>query len=82
MLLQAGYVVKAFVNPSICLDHLESLELEIITSDLNSSQLPQLIQKCQFLFHLATHYGAKVDVGLNQIDVRDISQGHFVLFVI
>ncbi|MBW4534628.1 MAG: NAD-dependent epimerase/dehydratase family protein [Pleurocapsa minor HA4230-MV1] len=56
LLLQQGYEVRALVRNGSCLDNLQSLDLEIVTGDLNSSNLSQLISGCQVLFHVAAQY--------------------------
>lgn len=56
LLLQQGYEVRALVRKGSCLDNLQSLDLEIVTGDLNSSNLSQLISGCQVLFHVAAQY--------------------------
>jgi dihydroflavonol-4-reductase len=56
LLLRQGYEVRALVrNPSF-LDNLQSLEIEIVTGDLNSSDLSSLMSGCQVLFHVAAQY--------------------------
>lgn len=56
LLLQQGYEVRALVRNGSCLDNLQSLDLEIVTGDLNSSNLSQLMSGCQVLFHVAAQY--------------------------
>lgn len=56
LLLQQGYEVRALVRNSSCLDNLQSLDLEIVTGDLNSSNLSALMSGCQVLFHVAAQY--------------------------
>ncbi|HEY9770496.1 MAG TPA: hopanoid-associated sugar epimerase [Coleofasciculaceae cyanobacterium] len=56
LLLQQGYEVRALVRGSSCLKNLESLDLEIVQGDLNSSNLTQQMSGCQVLFHVAAQY--------------------------
>jgi dihydroflavonol-4-reductase len=56
LLLQQGYEVKALVRSQSSLDNLKSLEIEIVTGDLNSSNLAQQMSGCQVLFHVAAQY--------------------------
>ena len=56
LLLQQGYEVRALVRNSSNLDNLKSLDLELVTGDLNSSELSQLMSGCQVLFHVAAQY--------------------------
>ena len=56
LLVQQGYAVKVLVRPSSCLDNLQNLDVEIVQGDLNDSQLWQLMEGCQALFHVAAHY--------------------------
>jgi dihydroflavonol-4-reductase len=56
LLLQQGYEVRALVRNSSSLDNLQSLEIEIVTGDLNSSNLSRLMSGCQVLFHVAAQY--------------------------
>jgi dihydroflavonol-4-reductase len=56
LLLQQGYEVKALVRHHSSLDNLQSLDVEIVTGDLNSSDLSQLMSGCQVLFHVAAQY--------------------------
>lgn len=56
LLLQQGYQVRALVRNNSSLVNLKSLDLEIVTGDLNSSQLTQQMTGCQVLFHVAAQY--------------------------
>ncbi len=56
LLLQQGYEVRALVRNSSSLDNLKSLDLEIVTGDLNSGELSQQMSGCQVLFHVAAQY--------------------------
>jgi dihydroflavonol-4-reductase len=56
LLLQQGYEVRALVRSQSSLDNLKSLEIEIVTGDLNSSNLAQQMSGCQVLFHVAAQY--------------------------
>ena len=56
LLLQQGYEVRALVRRSSCLDNLQSLDVEIVEGDLNSSELTQQMSGCQVLFHVAAQY--------------------------
>lgn len=56
LLLQQGYQVRALVRNSSSLDNLKSLDLEIVTGDLNSSELTQQMSGCQVLFQVAAQY--------------------------
>ena len=56
LLLQQGNEVKALVRNSSSLSNLESLDLEIVTGDLNSSELSKQMSGCQVLFHVAAQY--------------------------
>lgn len=56
LLLQRGHAVRALVRSRSCLDNLQSLDLEIVTGDLNSSDLAQQMFGCQVLFHVAAQY--------------------------
>ena len=56
LLLQQGYEVRALVRSSSCLDNLQSLDVEIVEGDLNSSELTQQMSGCQVLFHVAAQY--------------------------
>ncbi len=56
LLLQQGYEVRALVRGSSCLKNLESLDLEIVQGDLNSSNLSAQMSGCQVLFHVAAQY--------------------------
>jgi dihydroflavonol-4-reductase len=56
LLLHQGYEVRALVRSQSSLDNLKSLEIEIVTGDLNSSNLAQQMSGCQVLFHVAAQY--------------------------
>lgn len=56
LLLQQGYQVKALVRRNSCLDNLRSLDVELITGDLNDPNLSLQMQDCQVLFHVAACY--------------------------
>ncbi|ELR98930.1 hopanoid-associated sugar epimerase [Gloeocapsa sp. PCC 73106] len=56
LLLNQGYSVKALVRPQSRLDNLKGLDVEIVTGDLNSPNLADLMQDCRVLFHVAAHY--------------------------
>ena len=56
LLLQQGHEVRALVRQSSCLDNLQSLDVEIVEGDLNSSELTQQMSGCQVLFHVAAQY--------------------------
>ena len=56
LLLKQGYRVRVLVRPTSKLDNLDSLDVEIVTGDLNDSDLGQKMQGCQALFHVAAHY--------------------------
>jgi dihydroflavonol-4-reductase len=56
LLLQQGYDVKALVRPDSYLDNLQTLDLEIVSSDLNNPDLSSQMQDCQVLFHVAACY--------------------------
>jgi dihydroflavonol-4-reductase len=56
LLLLQGYEVKALVRHHSCLDNLQSLDVEIVTGDLNSSNLSSQMSGCQVLFHVAAQY--------------------------
>lgn len=56
LLLQQGYEVRALVRKNSNLDNLKSLDVEIVTGDLNSSDLSQQMSGCQVLFHVAAQY--------------------------
>ena len=55
-LLEEGYLVRALVRPTSSLSNLKNLDIEIVTGDLNSSNLYQQMQGCQVLFHVAACY--------------------------
>ena len=56
LLLQQGQEVRALVRHSSNLDNLKSLNIELVTGDLNSSELSNLMSGCQVLFHVAAQY--------------------------
>jgi dihydroflavonol-4-reductase len=56
LLLRQGYEVKALVRPHSSLDNLQSLDVEIVTGDLNNSDLSTQMSGCQVLFHVAAQY--------------------------
>ncbi|NJL52783.1 MAG: NAD-dependent epimerase/dehydratase family protein [Hydrococcus sp. SU_1_0] len=56
LLLQQGYEVRALVRNSSSLDNLKSLDVEIVTGDLNSSDLSTQMSGCKVLFHVAAQY--------------------------
>ena len=56
LLLQQGYEVRALVRKNSALDNLKSLDVEIVTGDLNSRELSQQMSGCQVLFHVAAQY--------------------------
>ncbi|MEM8720356.1 MAG: hopanoid-associated sugar epimerase [Cyanobacteria bacterium P01_G01_bin.39] len=56
LLLKQGYQVRALVRNSSSLDNLKLLDVEIVTGDLNSSELSQQMSGCQVLFHVAAQY--------------------------
>ena len=56
LLLQQGDEVKALVRHSSSLSNLKSLDLEIVTGDLNGSKLSEQMSGCQVLFHVAAQY--------------------------
>ena len=56
LLLQQGYEVRALVRKNSVLDNLKSLDVEIVTGDLNNSDLSQQMSGCQVLFHVAAQY--------------------------
>jgi len=56
LLLKQGYTIRVLVRPTSKLDNLESLDVEIITGDLNEGNLKQKMQGCRALFHVAAHY--------------------------
>ena len=56
LLLQQGYEVRALVRPTSSLVNLQSLDLEIVEGDLNSSELTQQMSGCLVLFHVAAQY--------------------------
>ncbi|MFM2314136.1 MAG: hypothetical protein RLZZ04_3412 [Cyanobacteriota bacterium] len=56
LLLRQGYEVRALVRHHSSLDNLQSLDVEIVTGDLNSSDLSTQMSDCQVLFHVAAQY--------------------------
>ena len=56
LLLQQGFGVRALVRSSSSLANLESLDIEIVKGDLNSSNLSQQMSGCRVLFHVAAQY--------------------------
>ena len=54
-LLQQGYEVRALVRNGSNLDNLKSLDVELVTGDLNSD-LSRSMSGCQVLFHVAAQY--------------------------
>ena len=54
-LLQQGYEVRALVRNGSNLDNLKSLDIELVTGDLNSD-LSRSMSGCQVLFHVAAQY--------------------------
>jgi dihydroflavonol-4-reductase len=56
LLLLQGYEVKALVRHHSSLDNLQSLNVEIVTGDLNSNDLSTQMSGCQVLFHVAAQY--------------------------
>ena len=56
LLLKQGYTVRVLVRPGSKLDNLDSLDVEIITGDLNDWDLRRKMQGCRVLFHVAAHY--------------------------
>jgi dihydroflavonol-4-reductase len=56
LLLHQGYEVRALVRHHSSLDNLQSLDVEIVTGDLNSSDLSTQMSGCQVLFHVAAQY--------------------------
>lgn len=72
LLLRQGYQVRALVRPGSNLDNLKSLDVELVTGELNSRDLEQQMQGCQVLFHVAAQYS------LWQAD-RDLLYGSNVL---
>jgi dihydroflavonol-4-reductase len=56
LLLHQGYEVKTLVRHHSSLDNLKSLDVEIVTGDLNSSDLSTQMSGCQVLFHVAAQY--------------------------
>lgn len=56
LLLQEGYRVRALVRPNSALDNLQGLDVEQVNGYLNDPDLDQVMQGCQYLFHVAAHY--------------------------
>jgi dihydroflavonol-4-reductase len=56
LLLHQGYEVRTLVRHHSSLDNLQSLDVEIVTGDLNSSDLSTQMSGCQVLFHVAAQY--------------------------
>src|SRR6478672_271714 len=56
LLVQQGYAVRSLVRPTSQLDNLRSLDVEVVSGDLNDPDLWQQMVGCQFLFHVAAHY--------------------------
>lgn len=56
LLLEQGYTVRALVRPNSPLDNLRGLPLEIVSGDLNGSNLAEQMQGCRVLFHVAALY--------------------------
>ncbi|MEO0846354.1 MAG: hopanoid-associated sugar epimerase [Cyanobacteria bacterium J06648_1] len=56
LLLQRGYEVKVLVRRGSNTENLQSLDLEIVTGDLNSQDLATLMSDCEVLFHVAAQY--------------------------
>lgn len=56
LLLAEGYNVKALVRPNSNLNNLQNLDIELITGNLNDSDLDVKMQGCEVLFHVAAHY--------------------------
>ena len=56
LLLQQEYQVRALVRSSSSLANLQSLDIEIVKGNLNSSELTQQMSGCQVLFHVAAQY--------------------------
>ena len=56
LLLQQGHQVRALVRNSSNLNNLKSLNIELVTGDLNSRELADLMSGCQVLFHVAAQY--------------------------
>lgn len=56
LLLQDGYKVRALVRPSSCLNNLQNLDIEIVTGDLNDTNLADKIKGSNILFHVAALY--------------------------
>jgi dihydroflavonol-4-reductase len=57
LLTLQGYSVRALVRHNSNINNLKNLHnLEIITGDLNDSNLSEKIAGCKYLFHVAAHY--------------------------
>ncbi|NET01902.1 MAG: NAD-dependent epimerase/dehydratase family protein [Sphaerospermopsis sp. SIO1G1] len=55
-LLQAGYQVTALARGNSNLKNLKGLEIDIVKSDLNDSNIVDKMRGCNYLFHVAAHY--------------------------
>ena len=55
LLLQQGHEVRALVRNSSNLNNLKSLDIELVTGDLNED-LSQAMSGCEVLFHVAAQY--------------------------
>ncbi|MEA5572432.1 hopanoid-associated sugar epimerase [Calothrix sp. UHCC 0171] len=57
LLTSENYFVSALVRPDSNINNLKNIQnLEIMTGDLNDSNLWEKITGCQYLFHVAAHY--------------------------
>jgi len=56
LLLQQGHRVRVLVRPQSSQRNLAGLAVECVTGDLFSPELPQYLQGCDVLFHVAAHY--------------------------
>ncbi|BAU09905.1 sugar epimerase [Leptolyngbya sp. NIES-3755] len=56
LLLEQDWEVRCLVRPNSRLENLQGLAVEIVQGDLTDEQLPELMQGCQILFHVAAHY--------------------------
>jgi dihydroflavonol-4-reductase len=56
LLLAEGYQVRVLVRPTSRLDNLDSLDVEIVTGNINDPDLARHIRGCEVLFHVAAHY--------------------------
>jgi dihydroflavonol-4-reductase len=56
LLLHQGHRVKALVRPGSCLNNLQGLDVELVTGDLQMSDLTNHLRGCDRLFHVAAHY--------------------------